>query len=91
MTRGILIVNPDLVVKDGVETYILKSCNLPYIAKILTIAGTQGKYGSAGTKHLFPKMWKRLCGRGGVDHNLTFALSRGISRLCRNVCGGAGE
>ena len=83
MALGILVVDSNFIVEDGVEAHVLEAGNLLYIAEIVAIALAQRHDGALGAKHVLPEMGERMGGGGGVDDYLPMIL-QGVRYLCRS-------
>src|SRR5690242_7542852 len=65
----ILIVDPHLVMEDGMKADISEVRNLLHSPQVRPIAITEAKHSAAGTKHLLPKVGKGMGGRIRIDRD----------------------
>src|ERR1035437_8046864 len=67
MSLGVLVVDSDFIMKDGVEAHVFEAGNLLYIAEIVAIALAQRHDAALGAEQVLPEMGERTGGGGGVD------------------------
>jgi hypothetical protein len=69
----IFVVDTQFVVKDRVKPYIPEIRDLFYSAQIVPVTLSKRQNGPAGSKHLFPEVWKRCRGCLCIDEDLLLA------------------
>src|SRR6202140_3556004 len=67
---GVLVVNADLVMENGVEADVLETGDALGFAQIVAIAVAKRKNGAAGAKNFFPEMREGMGSCFGVDRNV---------------------
>src|SRR5580698_9049023 len=65
----VFVVDAVLVVKNGMETHVMKIGSLLYRAQVVAVALAQRKIGTTGAEHLLPEVRKRCRLRLRVDFN----------------------
>src|SRR5271170_7667058 len=66
----VFVVDTNFIVQDGVEAHIAEIRDRLHRVQILEITVPERQDGTAGPKHLFPKMWKRRGCSVRVNSNL---------------------
>src|SRR5580698_858265 len=82
MPFGVLVINPNFIVEDGMEAYVLETGDLFYVAEIVAITLAQSQDGATGAEHLLPEMGKRMSRGGGIDDHYAriWRVARDLSR-----------
>ncbi len=78
MPLGVLVINSDFIMEDGMEAHVLETGDLFYVAEIVAITLAQSQDGAAGAEHLLPEMGKRMSRGGGIDDH--YARIRRVAR-----------